>query len=215
VPSKAYKNFRVNIIDAKRLAESHNELTPNHQGRRALGHITRSGITMLCASWEVYVENLLVESTKYIVENIEHPNELPDSVKLNLSQKIKESKHHFKPLELAGFGWRNSLVSYCSLETDALNSPKYSKLKKLYHDYIGMNDIIDIWNVDSQTIDDFVSIRGKIAHRGRSAPYVTIIQLNSYIDMIYNNCKYMDNEMCSYLHDLIGNTTQPWRRATI
>ena len=215
MPSEAYKHFRVNIIDAKRLAESHNELTPNHQGRRALGHITRSGIIMLCASWEVYTESLLVEATKYMANKLDSPNGLPDSVKLNLSKKIKEAKHHLKPLELAGYGWRTVLEAYCVTETQSLNTPKYTKLKKLYSDYIGLDDILDIWDLDSQSIDDFVSIRGKIAHRGRSAPYVTILQLNSYIDMIYNNCKYMDNAMCSYLHTQVGGTTQPWRRATL
>ena len=91
MPSQAYRKFLHNVHDVERLITSHNALSPNGngRGRRGLGHITRSGVVLLCAAWELYVEDLLIECSKYLSNNFFNPTELPLSVKKNLAKLIK------------------------------------------------------------------------------------------------------------------------------
>jgi len=60
MPSSAYQAFKKNRVDVVRLIDSHGKLHAGTRGKKGLGHITRSGVVMLCASWELYVESLLV-----------------------------------------------------------------------------------------------------------------------------------------------------------
>lgn len=212
MPSKALIQFKKNMIDVYRLNQAHDELSPNHRGRRGLGHITRSSVLMLCASWELYAESILIESTRYLANKCNTPNDLPLPVRKHLSKTVKEASHDLKPLELAGEGWRNVLDAYCCQETRALNTPKHGKLKPLYFNYLGLEDIQTLWTADKTTIDEFVGLRGDIAHNGRSSEYVTISIQMLNTQMIYEHCLEMDNNLCDYLYSITDGTIQPWRK---
>ena len=167
---------------------------------------------MLCACWELYSENVLIESSKYLSEKNNDPKGLPKDVQKNLSKIVKSAKHELKPLELAGDGWKTVYMDYCMHECRSLNTPKTENLKGLYKRYIGLNDISSIWSSDAKDIDDFVSHRGHIAHNGRTSKYVHAWQLRNYSDMIYGNSVHMDNELCRYLLSKVGTNVQPWRK---
>lgn len=214
MPSTAYKHFRVNMIDVARLVEAHGELSPSHPGKRALAHITRSGIVMLCACWELYAESVLIEAVRYLSSKYNSPDQLPLDVRKNLSSKVKEAKHHLKPLELAGDGWKAVYDAYCCEDVRALNTPKSEKLSPLFRKYLGISNVSTLWNIDASVIDGFVELRGKIAHNGRFTEYVSITTLKTYANTIYRNGLHMDNQLCGYVHGLVGGTVQPWRRAS-
>jgi hypothetical protein len=74
------------LQDVTRLEEAHQELNPGGQGRRALGHITRSALVMLCAAWELYIEDLIQEVVEIICENSESPDNLPADIKKKIVQ---------------------------------------------------------------------------------------------------------------------------------
>lgn len=213
MPSQAFKHFRVNMIDVQRLIESHGELSPLHRGKRALGHITRSGVVMLCACWELYAESLLIESSRYLGNKFDLPSKLPLDVQKHISKLVRDAKHELKPLELSGLGWRSVYDAFCCTEVKGLNTPKPSNLNPLYKNYIGVEDITQMWSCDSTEIKDFVSLRGDIAHNGRFTEYVTIGQLKAYCELIYKTCLEMDSAVCDYLFSLVGGTIQPWRKA--
>ncbi|ELE6601129.1 hypothetical protein RMQ50_004420 [Vibrio alginolyticus] len=213
MPSEAFRKFRHNLGDVERLITAHDELSPNHRGKRALGHINRSGVIMLCAAWEVYCEEVLVECVKYISSNLDTPNELPTPVKKHLSKLVKDAKVETKPMELAGEGWRGLYVSYSQQESKSVNSPKTTVLEPLYKRFIGLDSLSDYWTVGGQYISDFVAVRGDIAHNGRSAEYVKINRLIEYKDVILATAKEMDNQLCTYTFSLLpSHSIQPWRR---
>ncbi|ENM5791934.1 hypothetical protein V4V45_003850 [Vibrio mimicus] len=215
MPSQAFRKFRRNLKDVERLIKAHDELSPNHRGKRALGHINRSGVIMLCAAWEVYCEEVLVECVKYISVNLDAPGELPIPVQKHLSKLVREAKTETKPMELAGEGWRALYVSYTQQESKSVNSPKTTILEPLYKRFIGLNKLSDYWTAGSQYITDFVAVRGDIAHNGRSAEYVKISRLIEYKDVILATAKEMDNQLCTYAFSLLPNhPIQPWWRMT-
>jgi len=212
MPSQAYRKFIHNAVDVDRLISSHGQLGPGGSGRRGLGHITRSGVVMLCAAWELYVEDLLIESAKYLSNETFKPIDLPRPVKKHLAKRIRENKNELKLLELGGDGWREVFVTYCQNEVRAINTPKTTILEPIYEKYIGLNDLSSMWSVDGQYITDFVSVRGSVAHNGRSSPYINLSELVEYNDTIKLTAKQTDNQICEYIFNLVTATVQPWRR---
>ncbi|WP_256415376.1 HEPN domain-containing protein [Acinetobacter sp. 5862] len=213
MPSQAFKHFRVNMIDVYRLIESHNEISPNHRGKRALGHLTHSGVVMLCACWELYNESLIIESARYLANKLDSPFNLPIDVQKHLAKHVKEARHDLKPLEMSGLRWRSVYDAACCNEVKALNTPKAAKLEILFKNYLGFSDVVSKWPNGKNDIDDFVTLRGNIAHNGRFTDYVTITELNTYCQLIYQTCLAIDSEMCTFLHTTVGSTVQPWRKA--
>lgn len=200
------------MIDVQRLIQSHSELSPEHSGKRALGHLTRSGVVMLCACWELYTESLIIESARYLASKVDGPDQLPLDVKKCISRQVKDAKHELKPLEMAGTGWRSVYDAFCCNEVSSLNTPKPSNLKPLFKNYLGVSDLTGMWSCRSDAIKDFVSLRGDIAHKGRFSEYVTISQLQGYSTLIYTTCKEMDHAVCDYLFGLVDESVQPWRK---
>lgn len=210
--SSAFNEFRYNMHDAKRLHQAHGVLSASTPGKKGLGHVTRSGVVMLCAAWERYHEAVLVEGVAYLAREIHDPNRLPLTVRKHLSAITKQSAHELKPMELAGNGWRALYVAQATDETSSLNTPKSAKLKVLYERLAGVPDVSTYWAVGAQPIDDFVSTRGDIAHNGRNSPYIAAGTLRHYIDMIQTAAAEHDHAFCDYLKAASGATVQPWRK---
>lgn len=192
MPSKAYIEFKKNIIDVDNLVSTHAAMNNGGRGKKGLGHITRSGIVMLCATWELYIESLLCESLKILTDRKAFPKDLPTFVKKTLSRLVKEDKHELKPLELAGDGWRATLLNYAKAETDLLHTPKSEKLDILYKRYLGIMNFSNQWATSSVDLDNFVSKRGEIAHKGRQANYIKIGELKSDRQTIDNLVSEID-----------------------
>lgn len=106
MPSNAYSNFEKNLKDVERLYNSHAQLNHDGRGKRGLGHLTRSGIFMLCAAWEVYHEELIKECVRIIVGNTALPKELPRPIRLTLINHFGNFKDKSKLLHIAGDGWK-------------------------------------------------------------------------------------------------------------
>ena len=210
--SSAFNEFRFNVLDAWRLHQAHGILSNGTPGKKGLGHITRSGVVMLCVAWERYHESLLLEGAKFLSAQIRDPSNLPLSVKKHLSSFVRKASHELKPMDLAGDGWRTLYVAVVADETQALNTPKSEKLKSLYERLLGVPDVDANWSTGGKPIDDFVSARGDIAHNGRRAPYIAASALKYYIEMIESVASEHDNKLCDYLKAASGSGYQPWKR---
>jgi hypothetical protein len=212
MPSKAFTEFRKNIADVDNLISSHRILNNGGRGKKGLGHITRSVIVMLCATWELYIESLLCESLEIILNRKTTPKDLPTIVKKTLVKLVKEDKHELKPIELAGNGWRETLLNYAKTETELLHTPKSTKLDLLYKRYLGMPEFSSLWSTSSSDLDDFVGKRGEIAHKGRQARYIKIGELKADRQIIYDLVTEVDKQILDYLMRVDPMMAQPWRR---
>ena len=215
MPSSAYKKFRdVLLVDVKRIIESHSQLNHAGRGKRGLGHITRSGVMMLCAAWELYIEEVLSESVRLLVDKCDSPKDLPMPLQKEASKHVKEARHELKPLDLAGVGWRSVIHNHSLNTVDCLNTPKSFKINKLYKKFLGVTDLSTNWSHGGPTIDRFVTARGDIAHRGRDTKYITINKLSNYKDIIFTTVKEIDNFLADYLQGLGNHNRLPWHRIT-
>jgi len=215
MPSESHKDLLHNLVDVERLIESHNALNQPGRGRRGLGHITRSGVVMLCAAWELYLEKLLVEGVKFLADRLGHPSDLPKCVQQALSKNVKEAKHELRPLDLAGEGWMKVYIDFGLHAADGMNSPKSTVVDGLFERCLGVENLSDQWSCGAEHVNKFVAIRGDIAHRGRTANYVTISSLKTHLKEIRLTCSETDNHVCSFLKSLNPNSRQPWKKIKI
>lgn len=214
MPSKARKQFREKLIpDVMALIEAHRKLNPTGHGRRKLGHVTRSGVLMLCASWETYIEDVLTEGVDFISQTLETPSNLPNRVKGKLSQTVKNSKHNFAVLELSGAGWKRVYHDACCHDCGALNTPKVHQVSELFLNWLGVeqNELKAAWRHDPSDLNDFVRLRGDIAHRGAGAPYVRITDLTKLKEMIDDFSVDTDRFLSDHIREIAGK--RPWNRS--
>jgi hypothetical protein len=213
MPSNSYINFLHIRIDVLKLIETHTFYTNNRPGRKNLGFLTRSAVVMLCAAWERYNEDLLLESIDNICGTINEIGLLNDGIKNTLSQKVKSDRHNNKPIELAGLGWKDVWKNYALDETKLLNTPKGGQLRELFLTYLGIPDYTRLWTVNNSTeIDRFVSDRGNIAHNGNKASYIRMTKLREYQDLVINNVINIDSTMADEIQRMTGSANLPWTK---
>lgn len=215
MPSNALAKFENKmLIDVNRIIESHSILNHDGGGRRGLGHITRSGVLMLCASWELYVEELAVEIAIHLANRANAPSELPLGAQKELARLVKEHKHDLKPLELAGAGWESVYIAHVKELMGALNTPKAGPIDETYRKLLGWDSPSGNWTKGKDFINNFVKTRGDIAHRGSDAYYVRIGDLrDNYVAGVCGTAVEQDNAACDFINEnSIGG--RPWRRRT-
>ena len=214
MPSQSFQSFKNNLIDVDRLRQAHTALHNGAQGRKGLGHITRSGVVMLCASWEHYCESLLRESANYLCSQLASPLELSKDVQKEISKAVRESLHELKPLHLSGDGWKKVYQDHANVLLNALHTPKSGKLNDHFKRLLGVEKISIAWTLGENILDNFVSVRGDIAHQGRHANYVTINDLNTYRDQVRQYAVETDNAISAYLKSATNKPSKPWNITT-
>ena len=213
MPSKSFKNFESNLIkDVVRLIGSHSTLNHDGQGKRGLGHITRSGIVMLCAAWERYIEGVLVDSVQYLIRDIDLPTSLPLDIQKTIAKAIKKDSHDLRCLDLAGEGWKKYYLEQIEKEAERLNTPKSHTINDLFIRYTGLDSVSDSWTSGATEIDKFVKNRCAIAHTGCEASYIKIGDLKDSKILIEKTIIEMDNYLADHLQALSQSGKTPWRR---
>lgn len=204
MPSVSFSSFRKKIkSDVDRLIATYEDLTPGGRGRKHLGHITGSAVVVLSAAWELYIEELIVESAGHLIKCVKHAEQLPDSTKKTLSDSVKrKGQHEHAPLRLADEGWKSVLAEICIYKTEKLNTPKGGNIDELFDTLLGYSGLMDSWSIDLNDIDNIVTVRGGVAHRGTSDYYVKINELKEYRRIIITTAFETDNIIPEYFRSL-------------
>ena len=209
MPSAAFKAFEYNLVDTDRVIKTFKTIKKQGAG---LGHLTRGGVVLLCASWELYIEMVIRECAGAFSAELSLPTELPLQVQQEISRAVKNDKHDLRPLDLAGTGWKAFFSSHVAKRTDSLNTPKGNKLAPLFQDLIGVADITTAWTGGSSDLDAFVSVRGDIAHKGRHADYMKIGDLVNYRAQIRRYAVETDNFLSDHLKATTPAGYKPWNK---
>ncbi|MGB1214868.1 MAG: HEPN domain-containing protein [Pikeienuella sp.] len=212
MPSRAFSKFENKmLLDVDRLIESHTALSHDGRGRHSLGHITRSGVFLLCAAWELYIEELAEEIAATLAHRALAPNDLPLGAQKELSKMVRAHKNDLKPLELAGGGWEGVYVSHVREEFSRLNTPKAGPIDELYKRTLGWSEPSSCWSCGPDFINEFVKARGDIAHRGSDANYVRITALrDTYRVTIADTAIEHDNAAADFIYEN-ADGNRPWR----
>jgi HEPN superfamily RiboL-PSP-like protein len=217
MPSVAYSTLMNSLLtDVDRLIDTHvvmnQQIYKGAQGRRHLGHLTRSAVLMLCAAWERYMELLSMETVEQLLSRADHPDKLPKQVRKELAKIAIDSKNELHVLKMANSGWKDLLRGQATNLAGSLNTPKHGPLDMMFERLTGLSPLSGHWTVGAQVIDDFVSARGDIAHTGSKAGYIAIGTLQTYRTMVPETARETDNAIADHIANIFPDDGRPWRR---
>jgi hypothetical protein len=215
MPSSALQQLDWNLEDVTRLEDAHVELNPQGQGRRALGHITRSALVMLCAGWELYIEDLTQEAVNVICAESTSPNGLPLEIKKKIVNAAKSDKDELAILKLTGEGWKELYKDTARKDAEKLNTPKSEQIGLIFKHFLGIENISSHWTIGPDGVNDIISKRGEIAHRGRDAEYIKLAELQQIKANILQTAIETDNYVATHLKNILRLKKKPWRARTI
>jgi hypothetical protein len=142
--------------------------------------------------WEAYCEDIASEALEHLVKYAKSANDLPKELRKQIAVDIKKAQHE---LEIADDGWREYLTNRLTkfkVETDKrLNTPKTTNIDTLFKFVVGIPKISACWKWSdmtveqaSQKLDTLITLRGAIAHRGKSSERVTRQDVEDYFKFI-------------------------------
>lgn len=218
--SQARIAFNKNCEDVDRLLEIHTDITGDAPGRRwKVESLHKSAIVLLTAFWEAFCEDLAAEGLNHLVNHAPQASALPGPLQQLVAKELKGEKHDLAVWQLAGDGWRTVLSARLQrLQQERnrkLNTPKTQQISDLFGSAVGIDDVPKKWywaGMNAQRaqdkLDDFISLRGEIAHRGSAASSVTKDQVSDY----YNHLKRLVDQTERHVADVIGQSSgkAPW-----
>jgi hypothetical protein len=208
MPSRARLNFERHLLrDVELLMEQHRQI---YQGPgRPLSVLTRSGVFLLCAAWELYCEDVLMECFELVVRETGEPMALPEGVRRTLAHAVKSEKNELAALRLAGDGWRAFLREKVRTKVEQLNTPNAANITDLFARSVGV-DVHPFLDQHEAALTAFISKRGDIAHRGAQAGHVSINDLAADYAYICALVRDLDNHLIDPIQGLTGR--RPWNR---
>jgi hypothetical protein len=207
MPSQARLTFERNLLkDVHRLIAAHKA---HHKGKgKPLSVFTRSGVFLLSAAWELYIEEAAKELVECLVGWAGNPKDLSVAVQENLAAVIRK-KTAVEALDLAGTGWKKALRDVVQERTDALNTPSVNKIVPLYRECVGL-ELVPLLGPEAVSIDAFAKKRGEIAHKGAKAGFISIKDLDADHTYICGLVVKIDNFVIAPMKQLMGY--QPWNK---
>jgi hypothetical protein len=220
VTSAAGRKFEGNCRDIDRLLQIHQTEGGTDRGRRVrLEVLNKSAIVLLTAFWEAYCEDVAGEALEYIVRHTKDAGGLPQDLRKAVAKELKEEPHELAVWRLADTGWRTELASRLTALKEKrdrqLNTPKTQQIDDLFKQALGISDLPKSWRWQRMSarraggkLDEFVELRGSIAHRGHGAAGV----LKSQVEEYYDHVKHLVEKTDARVRDAIQATTGrvPW-----
>lgn len=195
--SRARASFDKNAEDIQQLLNLHSLKGGTNRGRRhGLEVLNKSGIVLLSAFWEAYCEDIASEALDHLIKHLKDPQMLPEALRKVVAKQLKAEPHDLAVWQVSGDGWKSYLRSrFDSMKEQRdrqLNTPKTNQIITLFREFVGIEDISKNWNLTRNMtvkracskLDDMVTLRGAIAHRGTGTASVTKAQVTDYFDFI-------------------------------
>jgi hypothetical protein len=209
-----------NVSQVKRLLEIHKTLGGTGPGRRSnLEVLNKSGVVLLVACWEAYVEDLATASFDFLFQQAKDPSVFPAGVLTLASKPLRVAADERKVWDLAGEGWRSVLQDHRESILDEyigrLNTPKPEQVTGLFDKLVGFPNLKSHWrwrgmSCDSscEKLDRLVELRGSIAHRVAAAESITKPDVENHMWFLYRLAVTSSNRLRDYLQSRTGK--YPW-----
>lgn len=215
------QNMRENLSEIEKLINIHTQVAGSSRGRKSdVEVLNKSAIVLLTACWENYIEDLVKEAFNYLLLNAEEHTAFPNSVLAKASKELKNDRDDRRVWELAGTGWQNVLKNYQDTtlikEIDHFHVPRPTNIDELYNKLLGIQNITTTWNWQKmsnesaiETLNNFIDLRGEIAHSLKTKKSVTKKDVRFYSDFIKKTSIILHNRVNTHLEKQIGK--KAWR----
>ena len=166
-----------NLKEVERLLEIHTKIAGSTVGaKHKVEVLNKSGIVLLVACWEAFIEDLAEVSFWLQLRRAKRPDIFPSKVLTLASKKLREDKDERRVWDLAGDGWRTVLQHHqdqvLKRYIGNLNTPKPKQIDELFSSLIAVPRMSKKWSWHKCTpakarsrLDKLVTLRGAIAHR--------------------------------------------------
>jgi hypothetical protein len=166
----------------------------------------------LCAAWERYSESVLAEGVSFVAASLQGVNALPQNVRQKVVDHANNNATVWNPAQLATPAWTQVYEDAVKVCVDRLNTPKHRKLQPLFADYLAIADIGAAWTAGNVPIDNFVTLRGEVAHRGGQSRYIRFGHLVTLEGEVKRYVKETDNYLSDHILTLVNLQRRPWNR---
>jgi RiboL-PSP-HEPN len=221
MPSKSRTKFLKNEGDVGLLWKHHQQSSGSGPGRRPaeVEVLNRAAIIFITACWEAYVEDVCLEAFELMIKKARSGKDIPGKVQVLVAKRLIESKDDRKLWALADKGWQDVLRAH---HTDVRekwisgwHTPKSKQVNDLFSDVLGMRDVVKAWRwknmpvaTAKKVLDEFVTLRGGIAHRVQVGKTVKKHEGSRYLNHVERLVEKTDAAIASHLQQLSG--TSPW-----
>lgn len=219
--SEAHKGFTQDKADIERLWEIHAEIAGSGPGfKNNVEVLNRSAILLITACWEVYVEDVATEAFNFMLENAPSIEKFPEEVRRKVSGQILRRKDEKLEIwNLAGTGWQQELRDYykgiMEKRSDLLNTPKSEGVSNLFKSLLDLDNVCQFWKWRGMSsaqacakLDEYITVRGDIAHRFRSKNNAYKGHAYSYLNHVVRLVDITDHQVRQFTEGKIG--TSPW-----
>ncbi len=177
MPPAHIDNLLSNVDEVLRLVEIHEQITGTGRGRRYDTEIlNKSGVVLLVACWEAYVEDLATSAFNMMITLAADHTAFPTKVLTLASRDLRSAPDERRVWDLAGVGWQTVLQNHRAAIlkrfAGSLNTPKPEQVDALFEDLVGVTRLSNGWRWHRTTADSarrrltaLVELRGDIAHR--------------------------------------------------
>lgn len=221
-----FENLRANLAEVRRLVEIHAELTGTERGRRHnVAILNKSGIVLVVACWEAFVEDLATHSFSWLLAQARSPDAFPKKVLALASKEYREAADARRVWELAGEGWRTALERHkadvLKRHVGKLNTPRAAQVDALFGDLVGLGLVSTSWvwggvsNAKVKlSLDDLVTLRGEIAHRAKTSRPVLKKEVRVATELVERLAVHSSNHVRQFLMTKIAGP-EPWREYVV
>jgi hypothetical protein len=220
--STAAATFATSSEEVAQLRDIHERISGTERGRRHLEVLNKSAIVLLCAIWEAYCEDVADEALGHLLAHLRDPSDLPEALRRRIAKELKEDKNELSPWKVAGAGWKSHLRTRLNILRQTRNiewnNPKAANVDKFFEDALGIVKLSDAWHwkrisapMAKHRLDLIVTLRGDIAHRGRSLAYVEKFRVTRALNHVRHLVTVTDAKVTRELKSITG--VEPWTQA--
>lgn len=214
------KNFFDNLSEVRELVNIHERVAGKSPGRKSqVETLNKSGIVLLTACWETYVEELLSAAFDHLVNNATDHKAIPFGVLTKASNDLKNDRDSRRVWDLAGDGWKAVLKAYkndiLSGQIDYFHVPRPDNIDELFEKLIGLSKPTLKWKWKKmsnskarQTLNEYINLRGAIAHKVKSSGKVLKKDVTYYHKFLNCTGVILHNTTNEHLRSLTGKS--PW-----
>lgn len=200
-------DFERNLADVGRLLE----IGPTTRGesdepRKTSEVINRAAVVLGCASWEAYIEDLVIESLNFLVCRYQKGNSLAangQEVAVRASRQLRLAK--VRPGDvLAMRAKREGILGI-------FNTPKSTNIDSLFERTLDLPSLSTSWRWNRtsaatmrQAINEFVAVRGDIAHRTKGPHQMTRSYVSKTAALLERAALLSYNRVRSHLTEAAG-----------
>lgn len=211
-----------NLREVERLVEIHATIAGATVGaKHRVEVLNKSGIVLLVACWEAFVEDLAERSFQLLLRHAKCPDVFPSKVRTLSSKKLREDKDERRVWELAGDGWRAVLQAYQDQVLEkyvgTFNTPKPKQIDQLFDSLLGVPSVSKKWSWHKcspaqarKRLNKLITLRGAIAHRVSTPSSVHKRDVVNAAAFVNRLAVATHNRVNANLGERLGHS--PWQR---